>query len=213
MDLHCSDAPAAFRDDSTLVVPSSHPDLAFTPAPTRKRLAGWTADKQRRFIETLAVTASVAEAADEVDLDPRSAYRLRDRPGGEDFARAWAAALACSATRLEAVALDRALNGRVERFYDGDGQLVRERRIPSDDMLKWLLSRLDPRTYGTPLARAASLAIGHDPRAAARAELPHALAALGDVDTASCPTPRITVVDRREREELNEGDIAGHGRE
>jgi len=52
------------------------------------------------------------------------------------------AALKQAATRGAAIAWDRALNGRVERFYK-DGELVMERRIPSDYLLTWLLSRLD----------------------------------------------------------------------
>jgi hypothetical protein len=201
----------SFPDALAEVVPDSFPELAFTPAPSRKRHAGWTADKQRRFIEVLAVTASVADAAAEVQLDPRSAYRLRDRAGGDDFARAWTAALACSATRLEVVAMDRALHGRVERIYNAEGQLVHERRVPSDDMLKWLLTRLDPLTYGTPFARAAALATGHDPRGAARAALPQALALLGDVAPTDCPVAEAIVTEHRDREELSEGDITGYG--
>lgn len=212
MSLHLSATPVRDSDgDTDLVVPAGRQDLAFQLAPTRKRKAGWTADKQRIFIETLALTASVAEAAAAAGVDPASAYRLRDRTGAEDFARAWSAAIALSATRLEAVLLDRALNGRVERVYAADGTLVHERRVPSDDLLKWMLTRLDPRTYGAPFARAAAIATGHDPRGLAREALPQALAALTDVDPDHCPTPRIIVREIREGEPLYEGDLVGHG--
>ncbi len=38
------------------------PSIDFTPAPTRKRHAGWTAEKQRTFIERLALTGSAGQA-------------------------------------------------------------------------------------------------------------------------------------------------------
>jgi hypothetical protein len=107
--------------------------------------------------------------------------------------------------------MERALNGRVERVYNAEGQLVHERRMPSDDMLKWLLARLDPLTYGTPYARAAAIATGYDPRGAARAQLPLALASLGDVAPADCPVAEATVTEHRDCEGLCEGDITGHG--
>ena len=36
--------------------------LDFAPAPTRKRNAGWTAERQRKFMEHLALTGHVGEA-------------------------------------------------------------------------------------------------------------------------------------------------------
>ena len=117
----------------------------FTPAPTRKRHAGWTAERQRRFIEHLALTGHAGEAAALVGLSSSSAYRLRNKAGAESFARAWDHALRLSPTRLVAIGLDRAVNGRVERHYR-NGELVMERRIPSDYLLTWFISRLDPAT-------------------------------------------------------------------
>lgn len=71
--------------------------------------------------------------------------------------------------RRRAVAFDRALHGRVERIYK-DGELVAERRVPSDYLLTWLLSRLDPAQFGSPRAKALAAATG-DPREQARADL------------------------------------------
>jgi len=127
--------------------------IDFDPAPTRKQKAGWTADKQRKFIEHLALTGSVGEAAAIAGVSSRSAYRLRNKAGAESFARAWDAALSLCATRLAAIAFDRALHGRSERFYR-DGELVMERKMPSDYLLTWLLSRLDPLQFGSPTANA-----------------------------------------------------------
>src|SRR6266550_4234454 len=103
---------------------------AFDPAPTRKRHAGWTAERQRKFIEHLALTGNVGEACAIAGVASSSAYRLRNKAGAESFARAWDAAVTLSPTRLSSIALDRAINGRVERFYK-DGELVMERRMPS----------------------------------------------------------------------------------
>ena len=131
----------------------------FTPAPTRKRHAGWTAERQRAFIDRVALTGNVGEACALVGLSSTSFYRLCSKPGAESFARAWKAALILASTRGTAIAWDRAVNGRVERFYK-DGELVMERRIPSDHLLTWLLSRLDPATFGSPAAKAHALATG-----------------------------------------------------
>jgi hypothetical protein len=71
----------------------------FTPAPTRKRHAGWTAERQRKFIEHLSLTGNVGDACALVGVASSSAYRLRNRAGAEGFARAWDAALRQCATR------------------------------------------------------------------------------------------------------------------
>lgn len=174
-----------------LAPPPAIPD--FTPAPTRKRRAGWTADKQRKFIEHLALTGHAGEAAALVGLSSTSAYRLANRAGGEGFARAWDAAFRLATTRAAAIAWDRSLNGRVERFYR-DGQLVMERRIPSDYLLTWLLSRLDPQQFGSPSAKALAAATG-DPREKARKELPGLLEIFEDVPEEQCPTEGIDYLD------------------
>ena len=167
----------------------------FDIAPTRKRHAGWTAERQRRFIEHLALTGNVGEACAIVGVASSSAYRLRNKAGAESLARAWDAALRLCATRLAAIALDRAVNGRVERFYK-DGELVMERRIPSDYMLTWLLSRLDPLQFGSPPARALAAAAG-DPRDAARNSLPDLIASFEDVPEKECPSEDIDYLDGR----------------
>jgi hypothetical protein len=167
----------------------------FTPAPTRKRHAGWTAERQRRFIEHLSLTGHAGEAAALVGLSSSSAYRLRNKAGAESFARAWDHALRLSPTRLVAIGLDRAVNGRVERHYR-NGELVMERRIPSDYLLTWFISRLDPATFGSPAAKAHAAANG-DPREQARQELPGLMASFEDVSEEDCPTEGIDFLDPR----------------
>lgn len=181
------------EDVADIVPPPQVPD--FAPAPTRKRHAGWTAERQRKFIEHLALSGCVGEACALVGVASSSAYRLRDRAGADSFARAWDAALQLTPTRLSAIAFDRAINGRVERFYK-DGELVMERRMPSDYLLTWLLSRLDPLRFGSPSARAHAAMTG-DPREAARKSLPGLLDSLTDVAPEDCPAESIDYLDGR----------------
>ncbi|WP_395622874.1 hypothetical protein [Sphingomonas daechungensis] len=114
---------------------------------SRKRLAGWSAIRQRMFLETLAETGSVHLASNAARLTARSAYRLRTRSPA--FARAWDTALQLSVGRLSAIVFDRAINGRVEQIFR-DGDLIGERRVPSDKLLTWLLARLDPKRFALP---------------------------------------------------------------
>jgi hypothetical protein len=180
---------------------------SFDPAPTRKQHAGWTAERQRKFIEHLSLTGSVGGAAAVAGVSSRSAYRLRNRAGAESFARAWDAALSLSATRLAAIAFDRAINGRAERFYR-DGELVMERRMPSDYLLTWLLARLDPLQFGSPAAK--SLAASGDPRDAARNTLPQLTAALTDVAPEDCACAPADYIDNRLGEMAQENDVRSY---
>lgn len=77
---------------------------AFAPVPLqRRRRGGWTAENQRLFIALLAETGSVKRAARRIGLSPRSAYRLRGKPGAGEFDLAWQAALDVRRARLRAV--------------------------------------------------------------------------------------------------------------
>jgi hypothetical protein len=114
---------------------------------SKRRLAGWSADRQRHFLNMLAETGSVHLAASAARLSARSAYHLRTRSPA--FAAAWNAAQQIAVGRLSAVAFDRALNGRVEQVYS-EGCLIAEKRVPSDRLLTWLLARLDPKRFALP---------------------------------------------------------------
>ena len=181
---------------------------AFEPAPTRKSRAGWTAERQRKFIEHLSLTGLVGQASAAAGISSRSAYRLRERAGADSFARAWDAALLLSSTRLAAIALDRSINGRVERFYK-NGELVMERRIPSDYLLTWLLSRLDPLRFGSPTAKALAAATG-DPHDAARNSLPQLLDNLTDVAPEDCSCAPADYIDARLGEMAQEVEVRSY---
>ena len=114
---------------------------------SRKRLAGWSAERQRLFLSTLAETGSVHLSSRAARLSARGAYRLRTRSPA--FAKAWDTALQLAVGRLAAIVFDRAINGRIEQVYQ-DGNLVAERRVPSDKLLTWLLARLDPKRFALP---------------------------------------------------------------
>jgi hypothetical protein len=98
-------------------------------------------------LEHLAETGSVHLASNAARLTARGAYRLRTRSPA--FAAAWDTALQLSVGRLSAIVFDRAIHGRVEQIYQG-GELVAERRVPSDKLLTWLLARLDPKRFALP---------------------------------------------------------------
>ena len=61
------------------------PDLPFNPIPLRERHDGWTADRQIAFIDALAATGCVTDAARTVGMSVRSAYRLRAHPEAGSF--------------------------------------------------------------------------------------------------------------------------------
>ena len=180
----------------------------FDPAPTRNRLAGWTADRQRTFIDILALTGSVGEASAAAGVSSRSAYRLRNRAGSAGFAQAWDLAQQMSATRLAALAFDRAINGRVERFYK-DGELVMERRLPSDRLLTWLLTHLDPARFGGPVRQ--TMLGSSDPRTLAANALPALAAGLADVEPEDCDCEPPAFVDHRAGEMGHAGSVDHEG--
>ncbi|MEO8176073.1 MAG: hypothetical protein ABI626_05375 [Sphingomicrobium sp.] len=160
----------------------SAPDQAPIPATpfdgvplddSRNRLAGWSADRQRLFLNHLAETGSVHLACASARLSARGACRLRARSPA--FARGWDMAQRLSVGRLSAIAFDRALNGRLEHVYR-DGELVAERRVPNDKMLMWLLARLDPKRFAMPWEQRGDA----DPQAEALAAFPAILDAITD---------------------------------
>lgn len=108
---------------------------------------GWTVERQRCFIDTLAQTGIVTEAAKAAGMSARSAYRLRARAGSEAFADAWHHAVTLAGERLVQVAFARAIEG-AESITKVDGEEVRRTRTPSDRMLCFLLTHLQADRFG-----------------------------------------------------------------
>lgn len=160
-----------FSDPSAPAMPFDGVELE----DSRKRLAGWSAQRQRVFLANLAETGSVHLAASSARLSARSAYRLRARSPA--FAAAWDTADQLAVGRLSAIAFDRAINGRTEQVWQ-DGILVAEKRLPSDRLLMWLLARLDPRRFAAPWEQRKDGVA--DPQALARESFQGQLDALPD---------------------------------
>lgn len=110
----------------------SQPD--FLPVPLNPRHDGWTPERQWAFVEALADTASVSQAAKIVGMSTRSAHKLRRHPLAAEFRAACDAALGQAWGRLEQVALERAINGEVETI-ERDGMVIATRRRPCSDRL------------------------------------------------------------------------------
>jgi hypothetical protein len=115
----------------------------FTPVPRQFRTNSWTVERQKAFIEALAETASVAEAAAMVNMSKVSCCNFCNHKDSQDFRRAWDAAINFSVARLKDIAFERAVKGRLEPVWQG-GKLVGHKRVYSDTMLMFLL-----RQYGT----------------------------------------------------------------
>jgi len=130
--------------------PASAPDAApaasespeFDPVVLRDRSDGWTPRKQREFIEALADTGLVREAAARVGMTAQSASRLRRRADARAFDIAWDAALRQGARRLHAIAWERAIEGTVKGHYY-HGELQSEERVFDNRLLLYLLGKTE----------------------------------------------------------------------
>lgn len=111
----------------------------FTPVPRLcNRYDGWTPERQRGFIASLAETGSVRTAAHAVNMAPEGAYMLRRHPEAAEFRKAWETALALGVQRLEDVAMDRALHGVEVPVYHF-GAVVGTRQVYNDRLLMFML--------------------------------------------------------------------------
>jgi hypothetical protein len=170
--------------------PSSHPIKGvppdaryapppFDPVPVRQRHDGWTPKKQRDFIEALAATACVTEAAKAVGMSPKSAYLLREREDAGSFHAAWIAAQHYAVATLEGAAFSRAIYGvPVPHYYKGE--LVGEHRKYNDGLAMFLLRHNDLGRYGKGWDRLSPHEFGPATGAGFRAE--YLQASLRDLD-------------------------------
>jgi len=159
MDQHtpCGSAEPAAAPPPHDLIPEDDPpphEIVYDPAdyrwvPVRRRAGrdGWTEEKMRRFIETLADTGDVSAAAKTVGLTRESAYKLRRQPHAAAFARAWDAARHHAGGFLEDVAFERAIQGAEHNVYNENGEVVCTKRVVSDRLLMFLLRHLQPERY------------------------------------------------------------------
>ncbi len=112
--------------------------IDFEPACCRARHDGWTAQRQRAFIEALAECAVVSVAARMVGMSARSAYKLRKRPEAASFSDAWDRALEIGRLQLIDRAVDHATNGRLVPYFYGGLQRGSYRHYDTRVLLKGL---------------------------------------------------------------------------
>ena len=128
------------------------------PVLRKRRVDGWSPEKQRCFIEALADCCSITDAARAVDMTVVSCYRLRRSPGAESFAAAWDAAIGEASKRLVDVAFERAVNGTYEPIINMDGHRVGARVRYNDRLLMFLLRAHAPERY----AREMKISLDHE---------------------------------------------------
>jgi hypothetical protein len=113
--------------------------LGFAPythrAPRRNSI---TPARQAEFIRALAETGVVTQAARRIGASLEALYKLRNRPGAEEFAAAWEMALDRGIERLEDCALERAIVGE-ERVVVRGGKVVATWRRFDTQLILFLL--------------------------------------------------------------------------
>ena len=141
--------PLATTDADGAPPPNGYDPADYRWVPVRRvpRRDGWTEEKQRRFIETLADTGQVSLACKAVGLSRESAYKLRRSPHGAAFARAWDAARHHAGAFLEDVAFERAIEGVEHNVYNEYGEVICTKRVVNDRLLMFLLRHLKPERY------------------------------------------------------------------
>ncbi|WP_114228790.1 MULTISPECIES: hypothetical protein [Sphingomonas] len=112
--------------------------------PDDQREDGWTLARRTLFLERLADTCSVLEAAASVGLSRQSARKLYRRAPA--FRAAWDAALAQSVAVLAETAFHRARFGTETEVY-WNGHVVGHRTVHHDRLLMYLLRVRDPFNY------------------------------------------------------------------
>lgn len=120
---------ASDGQDRELTVQRSQVGRAKANAQLRAvRKDGWTEDRRKIFMETLAATCNVSEAARAAGKNLSTAYYQKRRDPG--FAREWSHALNIGYSELEALMLREALFGseQEEVTMDADG-MVKSRKV------------------------------------------------------------------------------------
>lgn len=121
---------------------------ARTPAPlanalipgARVRHDGWTEERTRIFLSTLAQTGCVKDACHVAGMSTTSAYRHKGLSA--EFSEAWDKALANANRGLVAIAYAHATKGK-ETIIIRKGEEVERRIEPSDALLSLLIKRSD----------------------------------------------------------------------
>jgi len=125
------------------------PLLDFAPVPhVAPRRNSITAKRQRDFISHLAATGIVSEAARHIGASMEALYKLRQRPGAQEFCAAWDAAVDRGVQRLEDGALARAIRGE-ERMVVSAGQHMGSEIRHNDALVMFFLKNRRADRYGS----------------------------------------------------------------
>ena len=112
--------------------------IALTPS---RQGNGWSVERQRAFLETLAQSGYVERAAGLVGMTRQGAYAFRQTPAGRAFDLAWDAALMLARQRMIDETYQLAFEGSIEQIYR-DGKLVQEKRKRDPKMMLATIERL-----------------------------------------------------------------------
>jgi hypothetical protein len=136
-----ADALAAASANPPQDIPvGSRLDIAVLFPGLRPRHDGWTQARTQRFLDTLAYTGCVEDAARVAGMSDVGARRMKRKYPA--FEAAWEDALERAQTGLIAIAYRRAVEGR-ETVIIRKGEEYERRIAPSDAMLSLLVKRGD----------------------------------------------------------------------
>ncbi len=105
---------------------------------------GWTPERIRTFLVTLAGSGCVLTAAKAAGMSAKSAYALRNRAEGRAFHYAWEAALQIARRQIADGLVRRAIHGCVDRIIR-NGVVVAERHRFDNRLSMAALTRLEQR--------------------------------------------------------------------
>lgn len=118
------------------------PLLGFRPVPHKQaRRNSINPPRQRAFIAALAGCGIVTQAARHIGASMEALYKLRNRPGAEEFRAAWDAAVDRGIARLEDTALTRAMQGEERMVVSGGKVMGYERRFNDALVMFFLRNR------------------------------------------------------------------------
>ena len=134
--------PAAIPADAAAAAPDLAAALEAAPFLPSRKTAGWTAMKQRQFLELVALGNTVETSAYMVGLSAQSAYAFRASARGAVFSLGWRAALLLARDRLADTLLARAFEGQKVTITRDDGSEV-HRHFYDNRLALAALTRLD----------------------------------------------------------------------
>ncbi len=129
------------------------PLLDFAPVPhVQLRRNSITPRLQRKFIAHLAATGIVTQAARHIGKSMEAIYKLRQRPGADEFREAWDQAIERGIDRLEDCALERAMVGEERPIVSG-GKLLGTYQRHDNALLRFVLTQRRRHRWATDIPK------------------------------------------------------------